>query len=223
MTDLSLPSILSASLDEAWDLEEGTTDSRLWASPLGRFVAGVRDLSPDQRSMRLLALFVARRALPCWQLYCDGTGPLDAVQVAEVVLASNSDASGLRAFLEPAVPTFQGSKIVDCRECDTSCVAAAVAHMARLIVDRNPRDLAICVSAADMAFDQSPLVSRDHFRRWLIEVAAPAAIARRSLTDEEAARFREYAPTDLVRDRERQADHALNEPKAAQKPWHRFW
>jgi hypothetical protein len=95
--------------------------------------------------------------------------------------------------------------------------------MARLIVDRNPRDLAICVSAADMAFDQSPLGSRDHFRRWLIEVAAPAAIARRSLTDEEAARFRDYAPTDLVRDRERQADHSFNESKAAQKPWYRLW
>jgi hypothetical protein len=66
--------------------------------------------------------------------------------------------------------------------------------MARLLFDRNPRDLAICLSAADMAFDQSPLVNRDHFRRWLIEVAAPAAIAHRSLTHEEAARFRDYTP-----------------------------
>ena len=30
MTDLSLPNVLSASLEEIWDLEEGTTDSRLW-------------------------------------------------------------------------------------------------------------------------------------------------------------------------------------------------
>ena len=81
--------------------------------------------------------------------------------------------------------------------------------MARLLVNRNPRDLAICLSAADMAFDQSPLVERDHFRRWLIEVATPAAIAQRSLTDEEAARFRDYEEADLVRDREQQHDHRL--------------
>jgi hypothetical protein len=223
MTDLFPASILSASLGETWDLEDDTTDSHLWASPLGRFVAGIRDTSLDQRSMHLLAFFVARRALPCWQLYCDGSIPLDGVRHAELTLAGNADPAGLRLFLEPAVPTFRGSKIVDCRECDTSCAAAAVAHMARLLVDRNPRDLAICLSAADMAFDQSPLVRRDHFRRWLIEVAAPAAIAHRSLTDEEAARFRDYTPAELVREREQQHDDRLEQSEAPQKRWYQFW
>jgi hypothetical protein len=223
MTDLSPASILSTSLGETWDLEEETPDSHLWASPLGRFVAGIRDTSPDQRAMPLLAFFVARRALPCWQLYCDGSIPLDGVQLAELVLAGNADAAGLRQFFQPAIPTFRGSRIVDCRECDTSCAAASVAHMARFLVDRNPRDLAICLSAADIAFDQSPLVNRDHFRRWLIEVAAPAAMAHRSLSDEEAARFRAYTPAELVREREQQHDHPSEQPEAPQKRWYQFW
>ena len=36
--------------------------------------------------MRLLALFAARRAVACWQLYCDDTSPLDGVRTAERVL-----------------------------------------------------------------------------------------------------------------------------------------
>jgi hypothetical protein len=223
MTDLSLPSLLSTSLGETWDLDDATTDSHLWASPLGRFVAGVRDTSSDQRAMHLLAFFAARRALPCWQLYCDGSVPIDGVRLAELVLVGDADPAELQPFLAPAIPTFRGSRIVDCRECDTSCAAAAVAHMARLLFDRNPRDLAICLSAADMAFDQSPLVNRDHFRRWLIEVAAPAAIAHRSLTDEEAARFRDYTPAELVREREQQDDHLFDQAQAPQKRWYQFW
>src|SRR5262249_49946812 len=174
--------------DDIWDLEEATADDRLWASPLGRFVAGVRDASQSQRTMHLLALFAARRALACWQLYCDGTAPLDGVRAAERVLRGHTPSSALRSFVEPAVPSYRGTRIVDCRECDTSCAAAAVAHMARFIAEGNPRDLAICLSAADMAFDQSPLVHRDQFRRWLIEVAIPVALEARDLTEEEPYR-----------------------------------
>lgn len=223
MTDLSPASILSTSFDETWDIEDETTDSHLWASPLGRFVAAIRDTSPDQRAMHLLAFFAARRALSCWQLYCDGRIPLDGVQLAELILAADADPAVLRPFLVPAIPTFRGSKIVDCRERDTSCAAASVAHMARLFVDRNPRDLAICLSAADMAFDQSPLVNRDNFRRWLIEVASPAATAHRSLTDEEATRFRDYTTAELVREREQQHEHRCEQSQSLQKRWYQFW
>ena len=225
MIDLSPASILSTSFDVTWELEDETADNHLWASPLGRFVAALRDTSPDQRAMHLLAFFAARRALSCWQLYCDGRIPLDGVQLAELILAGDADPAVLRPFLVPAIPTFRGSKIVDCRECDTSCAAASVAHMARLFVDRNPRDLAICLSSADMAFDQSPLVGRDNFRRWLIEVASPAATARRPLTGEEATRFRDYTTAELVREREReqQHEHRFEQSQAPQKRWYQFW
>jgi hypothetical protein len=53
-----------------------------------------------------------------------------------------------------------------------------------------------------MAFDQSPLVRRDQFRQWLIEVAVPAALDERKLTEEEQARFRDYSLADLVVDRD---------------------
>ena len=178
------------------------TDTDSWESSLGRVVAEIGAASPNQRPMQLLALFAARRALPCWQLYCDGTPPLDAVRVAERVLAGEAPPSALRPFVEPAIPAFRGSRIVDCRECDTGCAADAVAHMARLLTDGDAQELTPCLDAADAAFDQSPLVTRDHFRRWLIEVAVPAAIAERMLTDEEASRFREYSLTEIIRERE---------------------
>jgi hypothetical protein len=202
MDDASLVGLLSGSREEGWDLDDSMPDDRLWASPIGRFVAGVRDSSHTPRAMRLLALFAARRAVACWLLYCDGTTPIECIQATERVLDGDSPVSDLRPFLAPAVPSYQGEPIVDCRACDTGCAADAIAHMARLFAEGDPRELALCLSSADMAFDQSPLVRRDQFRQWLIEVAVPAALDERKLTEEEQARFRDYSLADLVVDRD---------------------
>jgi hypothetical protein len=203
MGDAAPVEILRRSAEENWDLGESTTDSRLWASPLGRFVAAFRNSVQGLTALHWLALFAARRALACWQLYCDGTIPLEGVRTAEQFLRGQVPSSALRTFMEPARPSYRGTPIVDCRECDTGSAAKAVACMARLIADGNLRDLAICLSVADMAFDQSPLVHRDQFQRWLIEVAIPVALEERDLTDEEASRFREYSLAELDTDRER--------------------
>ena len=178
-------------------MDDSTPDDRLWASPIGRFVAGVRDRSRNPRAMRLLALFAARRAIACWLLYCDGTTPVEGIEATERVLERDAPVSDLQPFFEPAAPSCQGVPIVDCRACDTGCAATAVAHMARLVARGDARDLALCLSAADMAFDQSPLAPRDQFRRWLIEVAVPAALDERTLTEEEQSRFRDYSLDDL--------------------------
>ena len=68
MAEVALVEILKQERDELWDLEDSTTDAELWASPLGRFVAGFQSLAEPQHGMRLLALFAARRAVATWQL-----------------------------------------------------------------------------------------------------------------------------------------------------------
>jgi hypothetical protein len=202
----SLPSeILAHSLEEFWDIEDSMSSTDLWASPLGKFVAAFNVHSSGPDSLRLLALFAARRALACWKLYCDGTFPLDGVVAAERSLADGS-IDAVARFQQPALPSFRGTPIRDCRECDTSSSASAVSHMARLFCNGEPRELALCLSAADTAFDQSPLGGRDQFRRWLLEVAVPAAMERRELTSEEMSRFRDYSLAQLDREREQLSD-----------------
>jgi hypothetical protein len=223
MAEVALVEILNQARDELWDLDDSTTDADLWASPLGRFVAAFQSLSEPQQGMRLLALFAARRAVACWQLYCDDTTPLDGVHTAERVLDGSAPASDLQRFLLPANPSYRGVPIVDCRECDTSCAAAAVAHMARLIMNAAPRDLAICISAADMALDQSPLGRRDQFRRWLIETAIPVALDQRALTAEETSRFRDFSPAEIEVDREAEHPPPSDEAPPRWRPWWQFW
>jgi hypothetical protein len=94
--------------------------------------------------------------------------------------------------------------------------------MARVYSNGDPRDLAICLSSADMAFDQSPLGARDQFRRWLIEVAVPASMKHRELTAEESSRFQSYSVSeiDLVRERAQNADQQAS--PAPRKRWWRF-
>jgi len=204
MTDRAPIEILVAAIDDLWDIDDAMADSYIWSSPLGRFAARLSDSGGNVTSMRWLALFVARRALPCWELYCDSTLPLDVVAIAEQCVGDASHTSTLAPFLEPARPAFRGVPIVDCRQCDTMCAADAVAHMARHLLTGDPRDLAFCISAADMAFDQSPLRA-DDFRRWLIEVAVPVALEARELTPEERERFRSFSASEVREEREGRA------------------
>jgi hypothetical protein len=189
--------ILQSALTVSWDVDESTDAEQLRASPLGKFCAALADGDESRQTMRLLALSVAKRVLPCWQLYCDGRDPIDAVAAVENRLRESRGFEDLQPLSEPALPSFEGIPIVDCRACDTSCAALAVAHMVRLLLSGDHRELAYCLSAADMAFDQSPLGLQEEFRRWLVEVAVPAALDQRQLTDEEAQMLRRYSVAEI--------------------------
>jgi hypothetical protein len=58
------------------------------------------------------------------------------------------------------------------------------------------------MSAAQMAFDQSPLGQRDAFVRWLVTIALPAAIAGRPLDDAEREALRDFTTDEIRRARE---------------------
>lgn len=216
------PDVVACALREPWDVDASTPAADLWASPLGVFVDAFKGKCQSALGMRLLALFAARRALACWRLYCDDPVPLDGVSAAENCVMGGASDEILR-FREPAKPSFRGTPIVDCRECDTSCAATAVAYMARVIATGDARELAICLSSADGAFDQSPLGSRDQFRRWLFEVAAPAALESRELTAEEKSRFQTYSLSELDCERASADDFGESAAPHRKGRWWPFW
>lgn len=180
---------LKSRFDEPWDADEWMGDDYLLTTPTGELVTAFATNCDPRYQIQLiwLTMFATRRAIPCWKLYCDSDQPLDTV-VAICNWLNTSEEQDWSAFSVPAKPTENGKPIVDCRECDTSCVADAAAQTARFIDTRNHLNAICALSAADMAFDQSPVGSVDNFRKWLIEIAIPAAYAERELrTDEQTA------------------------------------
>jgi hypothetical protein len=189
---------------EPWNAYDGMPLDVVWETLPGRLVAGVRDgVSSPIEALALLALAVAKRALPCWELYCDGDEPARAVAATEHVIRGVADALDV-AFERPARPSFCGIPIVDCRSCDTEAAADSVAYLVRFVRGHEPLDAVFCLSAADLAFDQSPLGRRDDFRQWLRDVALPAALERRLLLPEEEAVLRDYTVQDIRNARAKQ-------------------
>lgn len=189
----ALRDILVRHVGEPWDADASLVPEVSWQSPPGLLVAAIlRTVPSPLEVLALLALSTAKRALSCWELYCDKGGPLDAVAAAERAVRSVGPIPD-EQFEEEAEPTSGGVPIVDCRACDTGAAADAAAHLVRFVRRREPLDCVYCLSAAEIAFDQSPLGERDHFHRWLQDVALPAALERRVLSADEEIAFREYS------------------------------
>ena len=58
-----------------------------------------------------------------------------------------------------------------------------------------------------MAFDQSPLGSKDHFREWLFDYAVLSSFEHRTLTDSEQNALREYDAGEVSKMREQEASY----------------
>jgi hypothetical protein len=189
--------ILTHHAHEPWDADTSLGPEAAWKSVPGRLVDAIRSGVPSPAEvLSLLALAAAKRSLACWELYCAGDIPIRAVEAAERALCGGGPLPEER-LEEPAESPFE-----DCRACDTGCAADAAAHLVRLVRGHDPVDCIYCLSAADMAFDQSPLGARDEFRRWLSEVVLPAAVERRPLTADEESALRQYS-MDEIRDARR--------------------
>ena len=105
-----------------------------------------------------LAMFAARRALPCWELYCDRNTPHFAVEAIKNWLYRKSPNSW-QPLSEQPLPSYRG-KLIEDRYCDTSASAASVAAVS--IISRKALIAMSAVSCADGAFDQSALGERDN-------------------------------------------------------------
>ena len=166
-------------IDGCWGyVDEDEDDPSRLSGPLWSLVDALTKAGPEteaRRRLGRLVFFAARRALTCWELYCDSDGPRRAVE------AVGHDLDGGRK-IEPGddlciavAPAYRGDPIDDCRFCDTSCASQSAAHAAYYLARGDIRDVYDCVGYADMAFDQSPLAEMDHFREWVLEFAVPIA------------------------------------------------
>jgi hypothetical protein len=189
-------------IDEHWgDVDTDDDEAVKASSPLWHLVRALGDSGPAGGThLRLarLALFAARRALTCWELYCDGDGPRRAVEAVGRYLEGGGADEDWDDLAVAATPSYKGHPIGDCRFCDTSCAAESAAHAALVVRGGDTDDAYRCLAYADMAFDQSPLGEGDHFREWLLDVAVPAAFEGREMTASEREALREYDATEVA-------------------------
>jgi len=189
------------------DADDSMDREYVMHTELGDLVRAFESVAPDEAYMRLawLSMFAARRALPCWELYCDGRAPQEAVLAVRDWLLTGVAPRNWKPHTKPGLPAYKGKRIVDCRECDTGCAADSAAQAARFATTRDLFDAVCALSAAYSAFDQSPLGSREEFDRWLLDVAVPAAYACRELTSEERVAFRTYDDEQVRLQREKRS------------------
>jgi hypothetical protein len=176
-------------------------------SGLEKLVRAFAEESGNDADKRLgwLGLFVARRALPCWELYCDDNQPVRTVAFVRHWLVTGESPESWDTFTREVLPRFRGKRIDDCRECDTSCAADAASAAARFASTGDIEHIVHALIAADGAFDQSPLGGKEDFRRWLVEIAVPAAWDCRELSQSEQRAFREFDEEHVRARREKQA------------------
>lgn len=181
-----------------------------------------------RRRLGWLALFAARRALPCWELYCDGQQPILTVETVRNWLLTGEppkiveNSRSLFSFLpwlkkespqhdgwgihtSPAEPKYRGRRIRDCRACDTSCAANSAAATAKFASTGDPSQVVEALVGADDAFDQSPLGSADNFRRWLVEIAIPAAWRCQDMSSADQQALRQYNEAEIRTAREKES------------------
>lgn len=199
-----------STIDEHWG-DVGTDDDETVkaSSPLWHLVRALGESGPEdvaRRRLARLALFAARRALVCWELYCDEDRPRRAVDaVARHLDGEVANASWNELSIADA-PAYRGCPITDCRFCDTSCAAESAAHAALFARGGGIDDAYQCLGYADMAFDQSPLCEEDQFRDWLLDFAVPAAFEDWQMTETEQESLREYDGFQIPRMRDEEAE-----------------
>jgi len=198
--------VLRSHIGDPWDADDAMDVEYVRASPLGPLVEAIESLQEYRMApLAWLTLYTARRALPCWELYCDSSGPLDAVRVAKQWLATGARPVDIAKLAVVTQPSYHGIPIGDCRACDTGAAAESAAQLIRFLDTRNPLNAIYCISAADSAFDQSPLVEKDHFREWLLDYAIPIAVEDREMSQQEQNALREYDAGQICQEREREA------------------
>lgn len=197
---------LRPAFNQAWDADDGMDGTYVRQSPLGRLV-GAYEAQDALEALKWLTFFAAKRALPCWELYCDNTQPQQALDAAEQWLQRGIRPTNVSTLATAAQPVYRGQVIGDCRYCDTVSASSAAAELIRFLDTSNTLHAIYCLSAADVAFDQSPLGSKDHFREWLFDYAVPSSFERRTLTDSEQNVLREYDAGGISKMREQEASY----------------
>jgi hypothetical protein len=171
---------LRAGLGEVWDADDAMDDAYVASLPEGQFVMAAHAFDPTV--VCWLTYFVARRALPCWELGSDDPRPRGIVEALGQHLGQ-----GVAVEWSDAVRAAK-SPFDDCRYTASQSASDAVAEAARYIRQRDPLHAIYCISAGDTAYDHE--LVEDRFRDWLMEVAIPAALEKREMTAAEQEALR---------------------------------
>jgi hypothetical protein len=182
---------LRGSMEACWDAHPENRPEFVRASPVVRFAAALH--RHDSGALRWLTYYVARRALPCWDIFCEGKRPR---QVTDAIGEHLSRGTAVE-WKEATTPT--PSEVWDCRYVDAQNASDAVAHCAAYLHTGDPLHAGFCLSAADVAYDHA--LSDHRFREWLVEVAIPVALEHREMSADEMEALRptvEPANTDSI-------------------------
>lgn len=166
---------LREGLAEVWDAEDWMGKDYVLGLPPGKLVTAVHDVDPEVLSW--LVFFVARRALPCWDYCFDDDRARQRVSALGIYLLFGEVPDW--ATLETAIK----SPFYDCRQSDTQSASNATAEAARYIHQQDPMQALYCISSADVAYDH--VLTEDHYREWLVEIAVPIAFEKREMSPEE--------------------------------------
>nr|WP_309695357.1 hypothetical protein [Armatimonas sp.] len=173
--------VFTQELDAWWDAEEGMCDNDIFSVPPGRLVLAIHAHDPD--ILDWLVYFVARRALPCWEISCTSSQPRRIVEAMKAFLCENQWPNWLECTQRIPSPHY------DCLYSETQSAADAVVDGARYLESREPRLAVCCISAAACAYDH--VLLGDNFREWLLEVAIPVALEKREMTSNEQEALRQ--------------------------------
>jgi hypothetical protein len=173
--------IFAKELDEWWDAEEGMADDYIFSLPPGRFVLAIHAHDPE--ILDWLVYFVARRALPCWEISCDNPQPRKNVEAMGDFLCKDHWPNWLECIGRIPSPHY------DCLYSETQSAADAVVACARYLESHQPRFAVYCISGASCAYDH--ILIEDRFREWLLEVAIPVALEKREMTRHEQEALRQ--------------------------------
>ena len=173
-------------IDEYWrgvdeeDDDEDKSSSLFWELVSALAISGPK--AEVRRRLGRLCFFAARRALPCWEIYCDGDGPRRAIEAVGRDLDGGRQIDPGDDLCIAAAPSYRGDPIDDCRFSDTSCAAQSAAHAAYYLARGDLDDAYFCVGYADMAFDDSPLGEGGSPGNGCFDFAVPIAFEGREMT-----------------------------------------
>lgn len=183
------------------------------STPLSRFLELLADQVQTHDAVAWLVVLVARRSLPCFELYADDPKPAKLLRSLEKIVFQDHklDAKNVleRSILDE--PSFRGIPIRDCRACDTGSASEAIALAARFIALGDLELAGDSLVSAAGALDQSPLGPLEKIHEWFFDFAIPAAVCGQVLSDCEANAWRDYDLKDIPKDR-------ANEMKYHRKP-----
>lgn len=167
---------LRKELNSNWDADEDMESDYVRKSPLGIFAIELHRINPV--ILERLTFFSALKALPCWELSCDGKELKQVLKKINSYISNNLTKEELKDVSTPIQ-----SPMNDCRYSDTQGTADAAGFCAKYIITQEPLFAIYSISGADFAYDH--VYTNDNYREWLIDVALPIALKKETISNEE--------------------------------------